>query len=151
MSEDSYDYDNLKDEWVELARNDMPTLIKVLESFNHDYDTSALATAILAYAGYEHMAKELGITGFQASYAALEFLTFTGIYETPFFVRSYCDMLYPQYEIKFRSISRKTFEYLQSEANEKLENESDLAHKEVIAHWQSIADGHVPFGYRIDG
>lgn len=151
MSEDSYDYDNLKDEWVELARNDMPTLIKVLENFNHDYNTSALATAVLAYAGYEHMAKKLGITGFQAGYAALEFLTFTEIYEIPFFVRSYRDMLYPQYEIKFKSISRKTFEYLQSEANEKLENESDLAHKEVIAHWQSIADGHVPFGYIIDG
>jgi len=148
---EEYDYSELKDEWVELARKDMPALIEVLKDFKHDYNTSALATSVLAYAGFEYMAQELGITGNQAQWAALEFLALTRIYSPPFGIRSYNDMLYPQYEHKFNCISRDTFNHLQSEAKKHLEEDSVLQpHKDVIAHWKSIVDGNVPFGYKIE-
>lgn len=61
----------------------------------------------------------------------------------------YDDMLYPQYYDKFKkTISRETFEELQKEAEENLKN-TEYAHPNVVAHWQSIVDGKVPFGYKI--
>lgn len=64
-------------------------------------------------------------------------------------------MLYPQYEYKFtgRTISSDTWAALQKSAKENLEedekNENYRAHPRVIAHWKSIADGKVPFGYTV--
>ena len=59
----------------------------------------------------------------------------------------YDDMLYPQYDDKFdKTINTHTFNTLQNEAKKLLE---DTAHPVVKAHWQSIVDGVVPFGYKI--
>ena len=58
------------------------------------------------------------------------------------------DMLYPQCDYKFdKTIDSYTFNTLQNEAKKLLEEDS--AHPLVMAHWQSIVDGAVPFGYKI--
>ena len=38
--------------------------------------------------------------------------------------------------------------WLQDEAKKKLEGTTS-AHPEVLAHWQSIVDGRVPFGFTV--
>ena len=58
------------------------------------------------------------------------------------------EMLYPQYEDTFTTISTETWEWLQKEANAKLAEGGDV-HPSVKAHWESIVGGIVPFGYRI--
>ena len=61
----------------------------------------------------------------------------------------YDDMLYPQYEEKFeKTICKDNFELIQKKAMENLEKSKD-AHPAVIAHWRKIANGEVPFGYRV--
>jgi hypothetical protein len=59
------------------------------------------------------------------------------------------DMLYPQYNYHFnKTMSADTFKWLQEQAQSNLLNKSNAC-DEVIAHWQSIANGQVPFGYKI--
>ena len=65
----------------------------------------------------------------------------------------YDRMLYPQYEDLFeKTIGRDIFEKLQELAKEKLENAGKgyEVHPDVIAHWKSIIDGVVPFGYVLE-
>ncbi len=46
-------------------------------------------------------------------------------------------------------LSQSIWETLQKEAKDLLENNTQGAHPEVIAHWQSIVDGNVLFGYMV--
>lgn len=69
---------------------------------------------------------------------------------TPIRIVPYEQMLYPQQSGWFaRKISPETWAWLQKKAREELEN-TPYAHPDVIAHWQSIADGKVPFGFTVD-
>ena len=69
------------------------------------------------------------------------------------------NMLYPQYKSDFdKTISQETADWLISKAKEKLKLYPDkdctcyqAAHPTVIAHWQSIAKGELPFGYKVVG
>ena len=61
---------------------------------------------------------------------------------------NYDDMLYPQYDHKFAKVlDHGMWAYLQKAAAEKLAQHHGAP--EVQAHWQSIVDGVVPFGYRV--
>ena len=61
----------------------------------------------------------------------------------------YDDMLYLQCVYKFeKTISPDTYEALQKQAKENLETVYN-AHPRVAAHWQSIVDEKVPFGYTV--
>lgn len=63
---------------------------------------------------------------------------------------NYDEMLFPQYKHKFEKvISKETWESIQKKAREKLDNIED-AHPDIIQHWQSIVDGNVPYGYRVE-
>ena len=58
-------------------------------------------------------------------------------------------MLYPQYEDKFeKTIRSNTWRALQEQAKKNLED-SEHVHPAVIAHWESIVRGEVPFGYKV--
>ena len=61
----------------------------------------------------------------------------------------YDDMLYPQYECKFdKVIDEDTWKALQEKAKKNIEM-NDSACDAVFQHWRKIANGHVPFGYRV--
>lgn len=64
----------------------------------------------------------------------------------------YDEMLYPQYEYKFcdKIIPKYTWEAIQKQAKENLEEHSYNASPRVIDHWQSIVNGKVPFGYAVE-
>ena len=58
----------------------------------------------------------------------------------------YDKMLLPQYHNDFeKTISKETFEALQAEAKRSLREET--CSPSVAKHWESIANGEVPFGY----
>jgi hypothetical protein len=61
------------------------------------------------------------------------------------------DMLFPQYDYKFeKTIKKYTWELLQKQAKENLNGDMRYVSPSVIEHWQSIANGIVPFGYSVE-
>ena len=145
-------------EELEYGRKQIKTfedLIKYLEEIKDNYNTGygaaprAIAQAALATAWF--LSSEFGITGFQASATMWDFLTgwsYTGN-KCGMKIVNYDKFLYPQYEDYYeKTLSESTFKEIQKVAQEMLENES--ASHIVRQHWQSIVDGVVPFGYKIE-
>lgn len=122
----------------------------IMNDYEHDYGTMCHALSACAVATIYACNEQCGITMFQAS------MVMWGIVRQLLYPNNKCglrmidfdDMLYPQYDDKFdKTINSYTFNALQNEAKELLEKGS--AHPLVTAHWQSIVDGVVPFGYKI--
>ena len=92
-----------------------------------------------------------GITGFQASAIMWEFIKHWNYTDnkTGMKIVNYDDMLYPQYDFKFqKTITESIWKSIQDVAKNHLE-ENETAHPNVIAHWKSIVNGKIPFGYKI--
>lgn len=126
-------------------------LVGEKRQYAHDYGTICHAiAAISSAAGHLANKQPTGqITGFQAGAVMWEFINQWGSFSScTKEIRDYGNMLYPQYGYKFRNkeIPQDTWDWLQREAREKLE-ESPYAAPNVVDHWQSIVDGEVPFGY----
>lgn len=124
----------------------------VKENYNCGYGEAprAMAQASLAVAWY--LAKEFGITGFQASFVMWDFIKDWqySSNETGLRIVDFDNMLYPQYEYKFqKTISSYTWESIQKEAKKRLEERGGCVHPDVEKHWKSIVDGVIPFGYTI--
>lgn len=130
------------EELIEFLKN-------IKENCNYDYGGAprAIAQACLA-TGY-YLSGEFGITGFQAGCTMWDFIRDWMYPSNKCGMRlvDYDDMLYPQDRYKYeKTIPTHVWESLQKEAAVKLE-ESEGAHPTVIAHWRSIVNGVVPFGY----
>ena len=125
----------------------------VMNDYIHDYGTvchaiSACAIAA-AWAANETPGACGGITGFQAGFVMWDFIKQWEFSSNKCGLKilDYDNMLYPQYEGKFdKIISKDVWALLQKQANENLKDTSYAAN-EVVAHWQKIACGEVPFGY----
>lgn len=153
----------LKDEFEareELAKkrseiksfDDLVAFLKdVKENYNYDYGVAprSIAQAVLAVGWY--LSREFGITGFQASFVMWDFIKdwqFSNN-KTSLKILDYDNLLYPQYGHKFdKTISTRTWESVQKAAKENLES-VEYAHPDVIAHWKSIVEGKVPFGFTV--
>ena len=147
----------IRDELREKRQNiksfeDLTAFLKdVEENYNTDYGVAPRAIAQASLAVAWRLADVFGITGFQAGFTMWDFIhdwsypnNKTGIK-----IVDYDDMLYPQYAYRFeRTIPTWVWEDMQKEARECL-NDKRSAHPDVRAHWQSIVDGVVPFGYTI--
>ena len=153
---------HLEKEWFKEAKKQtLKTLPKfidhIMNDYAHDYGTvchaiSACALAA-AWAANEEKGACGGITGFQAGFVMWDFIRqwqYTRN-KTALKVVDYDNMLYPQYEDKFqKTLTKRTWEGIQEEAGRLLqEAEADPVHPDVKAHWESIVEGHVPFGYTI--
>jgi len=152
--------DQWRKEASEQTLETLPAWLKHLsEDYNHDYGTICHAIASAAYAAARAMdnTPQGGITGFQAGAIMWEFVRLWNGIEGPCRLLQYENMLYPQYEDRYgKTISKSTFEWLQKTAKTKLAEvaEARLAGRhepnpDMLAHWQSIVDGKVPFGYKI--
>lgn len=133
----------------EMTLDKLPEFLeRLMTSYQHDYGTicHALAAGAVATAWAMNSHGGGGITGFQAGAVMWEFIRSWHNLEGPAKLVDYRDMLYPQYSDKFqKTITKETWEWIQSQAMEKLKE--DGACDEVAAHFRSIADGTVPFGY----
>ena len=121
----------------------MEQLTQYVESLvkrQHDYGTCVYAMSLAAVAAFNYVAHELGVTGFQASCADLDFLRRTRHLKGPFMIINAEDALYPQYDIlaKIRKALVDWKPWLAEQATQKL-NDTEHAHPDVIAHWQELA------------
>lgn len=133
--------------------DDLRDLIEeVKNNFNYDYSVAPRAAGAACVAVAKYLAREMGLTVFQAN-----FLTWGFIFgfqcpnnKTGLKIIDFDDMLYPQYEHKFdKSISRETWETIQETAKQYYQERNNITSPQVKAHWESIINGVVPFGYTI--
>jgi hypothetical protein len=133
--------------------DELKEFISTLETRTHNYGTCVYAMSLAAEAAYNYIASKLGVTGFQASIADLDFLRKTRGMKNGFKILNYSDLLYPQYIYKFTSfaISKDNAEKLSEVAAKELEGAKEGVHPEVIKHWENIAAGKFPEGITIEG
>ncbi len=168
-AQDVTEKDGVHKEWYKEAGkcctpDDLTKFIAhLLHDYNHDYGTichAVTAAAIAAAWTACRDPRQGGITGFQAGAVMWEFIGHWGSKEGPMRLQCYDQMLYPQHGEQFdRQLSQHTWDYLQKQAQEKLDDlkkpgpdENGFprgANENVIAHWQSIVDGEVPFEYTV--
>jgi hypothetical protein len=146
-------------EWYEKARSTditMETLPKFLNSllddYKHDYGTivHAMTAGAIATITAMNSTKQGGITGFQASCLSWLFLREGMGKEGALRLIEFNDLLYPQHEDRFeKTINKEIWADLQKKAAHCIKNASIATHPDVLAHWQSIVDGKLPFGFSV--
>jgi hypothetical protein len=140
------------DEAKGMTLEELPSFLDRLQNFyTHDYGTicHAIAASAIATAWAMNKGPQGGITGFQAGAVMWEFIRHWGNLRGPITMMTYEDMLYPQFEHKYKTISQNTFDWMQEQAKNLLAEDAH-ASREVRKHWQSIVNGVVPFGYTIE-
>jgi len=125
--------------------DELVSFIKTMTERKHNYGTCVYAMSLSALATFNFVASKLGVTGFQASCADLDFLARCRGMKEGFKVLDYHDLLYPQMKYKFVESS---WEHLIEENKIKLamtakQNIKDApnAHPDVMAHWEKLAGG----------
>ena len=147
---------HVEKEWFKEAKEQtietLPQFINhLMNDYQHDYGTvcHALSAAALAAVYAADKSPQGGITGFQASFVMWDFIK-QWMYpynECGLRLVDYDDMLFPQYQDKFEKIiSPDTWNKIQEQAR-KYVGENDIVHPNVLAHWKSIINGEIPFGY----
>lgn len=161
-------WNEIKEAWYNKAKTEIKSeddlkqfateIIKHLEN-THDgsdlYEESVYGAGALGYASVQMLSFVFGMTGFQMGCVMWELIKqlHLGRNKVGMMLLSYDDMLFPQYEYKFKTLPKWAWESLQKEAKRLLEenkNSSFPAHKDVVEHWKNIADGIIPFGYEIE-
>jgi len=115
-------------------------LIEQLVKREHDYGTCVYAMSMAAVAAYEYVARQLGVTGFQASCADMDIIRRNRRLDGPFMLVNGADALYPQYDIpeKVASFLRDIRPWLGEQAREKLAAKDGHAHPDVLNHWKAL-------------
>jgi hypothetical protein len=99
--------------------DELNSYINELVTKQHDYGTCVYAMSMAAVATFYYMSHELGVTGFQASCADLDFLKRTRSMKSGFKIMDYGNFLYPQYADKFeKTITPDTWKGIQKSAKE---------------------------------
>ena len=151
---------NLQDEWYKRAKSMKPDEFpeffrEMTDDYIHDYGTVCHAMAAVGLAAMfafnNSEGARGGITGFQAGCVMWEVIRHMNYEDNKCGLRllNMDDLLYPQYEHKFTAISKDTWDAVKKEAQKRL-LERGAAHPDVVAHWESIINGKVPFGLRIE-
>ncbi len=157
ITEDDHVHDEWYEEAKEITEETLSEFVRhLMHDYVHDYGTVCHAVAACALATAYAGAEKQGITAFQASAVMWKFIRhwWYGSNRIGLTLVDYDHMLYPQDEYYFRRvISARTWELLKQCAAEELQSAKDRPrdiHPEVMAHWQSIVDGVVPFGYTVE-
>lgn len=133
------------------SEEELAAYIRSLVDRPHDYGTCVYAMSMAAVAAFNYVSGKLGVTGFQASCADMDFLARTRGLKHGFRVIDYGESLYPQYwedpvkraafyEVMNNPESRERFA---AEAR-KLLAENEPAAPAVRDHWQRLASSPAP-------
>ena len=125
------------------TEDDLIKYIRRLLNGKHDYGTCVYAVSLATLATFRYMASKLGITGFQASCADMDFIRRVRHYKDGFRIVDYNKLLFPQYinDEHFPSHMQLLMEnlpHLQRKAK-KLLKESPEAHPNVRSRWAFVA------------
>lgn len=154
MKQQITEKDHLEKEWLKEANEQtletLPKFINhLMNDYGHDYGTCVKAVAAAMLGTFWAFDKQEGFTGFQVGF--IPWLIINGLLgesEVGRKIINFDDMVFPQYEDKFRNtISKKLFKKLQERASKFIE-EGHL-HPDVKKHMESIVAGEVPFGYKL--
>lgn len=133
---------------VEAIARALPELI---EKHCQTYEGQAEFVGSYLAALGDMLCGELGMTGFQASYTMFNFILMFKYRHNKTSIKlvDYDNMLYPQYAYLFApTLPKDVWERMQTAAKNLLrDHANEYVHPAVRDHWQSIADGIVPFGY----
>ena len=160
LKEGTEEFKVVKKEWEKeagkMTLKDLPAFLKKLtEDYNHDYGTICHAMSIGAVAAAHAMnnSPQGNITGFQAGAVMWGFIRTWNHTDNVCGMKivNYDNMLYPQYEEDFsKKVSKRVWESLRKEAENRLTESRETAHSDVVQHWESIVMGRVPFGYTVE-
>lgn len=132
----------MRDETVPWPKSieELNEYIASLVEREHDYGTCCYAMSMASEATFNYVSHKLGVTGFEASCADLDFLRRTRGMKGPFMIIDAEDMLYPQYDLhaKLNEALTKWRDWARDEAEKKLA-EAPNAHPDVVAHWRKLA------------
>lgn len=150
------------EEWFQQAKKQtletLPEFIRhLMADYHHDYGTivHAMTACAIATVWACDRTDQGGITGFQAGFLMWGFIRHWSFEnnKTGLRILNYDDLLFPQYESKFdKTISPEVWECVQKQAREYLkgiDGKEPFTADSVVAHWKSIVDGKVPFGFTV--
>ena len=120
--------------------DELAQYVESLVDRDHDYGTCVYAMSLAATAAFNFVARQLGVTGFQASCADLDILRRTRSLDGPFIVIKAEDDVYPQYDNlkKVIEAQQQWRSWVVERAKKKLSEAPD-AHPAVLAHWRGLA------------
>jgi len=132
------------------TKKELNALIDEICKYKHDYGTIVYGCAAAMNAAFKvvNSSDMGGITGFHAGCLGWELVHEYMMVRPPCKIVQYEHMLFPQYESKFEKvIDPETHKFLINKAKESLEKDNEHASKAVLAHWEYVANGGIPFGY----
>ena len=156
--------DHLEKEWLEEARKQttktLPKFINhLMNDYEHDYGTCVKAVSAAMLGTFWAFNRQEGFTGFQVGFIPWMMMDeFWGESKVGRKVIDFDKMLYPQYDFMYeKTIRPETFARLKEVARKKIEEaaealangDEDYVCNNVYRHWKSIAEGNIPFGYKI--
>lgn len=120
-------------------------LVEYIESLvnrEHDYSTACYAMSLAALAAFNYVAHRLGVTGFQASCADLDFIRKNRDMKGPFMLIKAEDALCPQTNPRqqLEDALAKWQPWLREQAQKELASNHDSFHPNVIAHLRRLAE-----------
>ena len=131
-----------------LNPSNIEELVEYIESLVNQpqsYGTCVYAMSMASVATFNYVADKLGVTGFQASCADMDFLKRIRRLEHGFRITDYKNLLFPQYYYDAdafptaRQLLEKNLERLQEVARGFIEEEKDhMVHTDVLKHWEWI-------------
>lgn len=156
---------HLEKEWFKEATKQtvetLPAFINhLMGDYEHDYGTvvHAISACAIAAAWAADSTPEGGITGFQAGFVMWDFISQWSKPNNKCGLKlvDYDDFIYPQCAYKYeKTLRANVWESIKKEAQSRLDEvikgyPNEHAHPDVIAHWKSIVDGKIPFGYSLE-
>lgn len=124
------------------TEEEMLRVVRSLIDRQHDYGTCVYAMSLSALAAFRYVASKLGVTGFQASCADMDFLGRSRGMKHGFQILNYENLLYPQYldkfEINWRKLVADNAKDIGKLARAKLLETNAHTHPDVRAHWQML-------------
>jgi hypothetical protein len=118
--------------------------IDALVTRQHDYGTCVYAMSMSALAAFYYVSHVLGVTGFQASCADMDFLKRSRGLKDGFRIVNYENMFFPQYCDNdhfptWKGIIDKDRQHFADGARKRLAEGKEHVHENVIAHWEWLA------------
>ena len=125
------------------TQDELQAYIGALVNRPHDYGTCVYAMSMAATAAFYYASHKLGVTGFQASCADMDFIRRTRSIKGGFRLVKYENLLYPQYcdnehFPSWQELMRNNAQWLKDEAVKLLAERKEVA-PAVAEHWHMLS------------